>query len=85
MGFSNTHMTRSESLPTDYESALRELEQVLTALENGQLPLEQSLQAYHRGTQLLSYCQAQLAEAEQRVKILEGDVLKDFKPNDPER
>lgn len=78
-------MTPAESLPNDYESALHELEQVLTALENGQLPLEQSLQAYHRGTQLLAYCQTQLTEAEQRVKILENDLLKDFKPNDPER
>ncbi len=78
-------MTPTDPLPDNYESALQELEQVLAALENGQLPLEQSLQAYHRGTRMLAYCQTQLAEAEQRVKILENDLLRDFKPNDPER
>ena len=45
-------------------------------MEDGQLSLEQSLATYKRGAELLKFCQAQLADAQQQVKVLEGEVLK---------
>ena len=66
-----------------YELALQELETLLASLENGQLPLEQSIEAYRRGTQLLEYCQSQLADAEQRIKVLENGALRNFQDNEP--
>jgi exodeoxyribonuclease VII small subunit len=61
-----------------FESALSELEKIVTSMEAGQLPLEQSLAAYKRGAELLKYCQGALQDAQQQVKILEDDVLKNF-------
>ena len=65
--------------PKDYESALAELEKIVSEMESGQLPLEASLSAYKRGAELLQYCRQQLADAEQQVKILENGALTPFK------
>lgn len=64
--------------PKSFESALTELEQVVSSMEAGQMPLEQSLAAYQRGMELLKYCQAALKDAQQQVKILESGSLVDF-------
>ncbi|MGE5522123.1 MAG: exodeoxyribonuclease VII small subunit [Rhodospirillaceae bacterium] len=61
-----------------FEAALTELEQIVTSMEEGQMPLEQSLAAYKRGAELLKLCQAALQDAQQQVKILEDNVLKSF-------
>jgi len=64
--------------PASFESALNELEKIVTSMEAGQMPLEQSLAAYKRGAELLKFCQAALQDAQQQVKILEDNVLKSF-------
>jgi len=64
--------------PKDFESAMQALEQVVAALESGSLSLEDSLAAYQRGTELSAFCQKTLEEAQQRVRVLENGVLKDF-------
>ena len=64
--------------PKNFESALTELEQVVASMEEGQMPLEQSLAAYQRGMDLLKFCQATLQDAEQQVKILEAGSLNNF-------
>ncbi len=65
-----------------FESALAELENIVTRMEGGQLSLEQSLTAYKRGAELLKFCQAQLADAQQQVKVLEAGALKNFAGDD---
>ena len=65
-----------------FESALAELENIVTRMEGGQLSLEQSLTAYKRGAELLKFCQAQLADAQQQVKVLEAGTLKNFAGDD---
>ena len=64
--------------PQTFESALEELERLVADLEGGKLPLADSLAAYKRGAELLKYAQGELAQVEQQVKVLEGDVLKPF-------
>jgi exodeoxyribonuclease VII small subunit len=72
-------VTKSKSQsPQSFEAALAEIENIVAAMEAGQLPLEQSLTAYKRGAELLQYCQARLQEAQQQVKILEAGTLKNF-------
>jgi exodeoxyribonuclease VII small subunit len=66
------------SPPKNFESALAELEQVVADMEAGQLPLEQSLAAYQRGTELLRFCQETLQDAQQQVKIMEAGAIRDF-------
>jgi exodeoxyribonuclease VII small subunit len=72
---------RSEQATT-FEGALTELESIVTRMEGGQLSLEQSLADYKRGAELLKFCQAQLADAQQQVKILEAGALKNFAGDD---
>ena len=64
--------------PESFENALAELEATVARMEGGQLSLQESLAAYKRGAELLRYCQAALQDAEQQVKILEGEVLQNF-------
>lgn len=73
--------TKSEQNPT-FESALGELENIVTRMEGGQLSLEQSLTAYKRGAELLKFCQAQLTDAQQQVKVLEAGTLKNLTGDD---
>ena len=67
-----------KSQPQSFETALAELERIVDGMEAGELPLEQSLAAYKRGAELLKFCQSALTEAQQQVKILEDNVLKNF-------
>ena len=60
-----------------FSDALAELETIVSALESGQLELEDSIARYERGVALLRACQAQLAEAEQRVTMLMGELESD--------
>jgi exodeoxyribonuclease VII small subunit len=61
-----------------FEAALKELETIVENMEGGEMPLEQSLAAYKRGAELLKFCQAALRDAQQQVKVLEDDVLKNL-------
>ena len=70
---------KTQDHPT-FESALAELEKIVASMEAGQMPLEQSLAAYKRGAELLKFCQSALQDAQQQVKILEDDVLRNFGP-----
>ena len=54
----------------DFEAALAELDAIVKKLEEGDLPLEQSLQLFERGVQLSRFCHARLEEAERRIEIL---------------
>jgi exodeoxyribonuclease VII small subunit len=64
--------------PRSFEAALAELESLVASMEGGQLSLEASLAAYRRGAELLRYCQSTLEDAQQQVKVLEGDTLSDW-------
>ena len=64
--------------PESFEAASEGLEKIVTDMEAGQMSLEASLMAYQRGAELLQYCQKKLQGAQQQVKILEGDMLKNF-------
>ena len=61
-----------------YEQAVAELERLVQAMEDGRLPLEESIAAYRRGSELLKYCQQQLSEAERKIQILENGELRPF-------
>ena len=56
--------------PPDFEAAMRDLEELVERLEQGDLPLEESLAAFERGVLLTRACQTALKEAEQKVEIL---------------
>lgn len=60
-----------------FGEALRELESIVAALEGGQLELEESLSRYERGVALLRTLQSRLADAQQRVTVLVGELEAD--------
>ena len=66
---------------------MRDLEQLVERLEQGDLPLEESLAAFERGVILTRTCQSALKEAEQKVEILlkkAGEpVIEVFTPDEP--
>lgn len=64
--------------PDSFEAALAELEKIVSGMESGKLGLEQSLEAHKRGLELAQYCQNLLAQAQQQVKVLEENALKNF-------
>lgn len=64
-----------------FEAALAELEQIVQGMEGGRLPLEESIAAYRRGSELLKHCQQQLSDAENKIQILENGALRDFDIN----
>ncbi|MBR3159911.1 MAG: exodeoxyribonuclease VII small subunit [Atopobiaceae bacterium] len=53
-----------------FRDASTELEQIVRALEAGDLELEEALDRYARGVELLSSLRARLTDAEQRVRVL---------------
>lgn len=67
-----------------FEDAMRELEKVVTDLERGDVPLEQSIALYERGAQLKQRCQTKLKEAEEKVALItqDGDGNLGLKPVD---
>jgi len=54
----------------NFESSLKELEEIVGRLEGGDLPLEQSLELFEQGIRLSRDCQKRLDEAERKVEIL---------------
>lgn len=57
-----------------YKEASQELERIIRSLESGDMELEESLESYTRGVELLKSLRSRLAEAEQKVSILLQDV-----------
>jgi exodeoxyribonuclease VII small subunit len=59
-----------ERQPNDFERMLKELEALVTHLEQGDLPLDESLRQFERGIELTRACEQALRAAEQKVEIL---------------
>jgi exodeoxyribonuclease VII small subunit len=68
--------TKSESVPVEqltFEAALKELEQIVSRLEQGEVDLEDSITLYERGQALKAHCEKKLKAAEGRLeKIVLG-------------
>lgn len=67
---------KAASQPASYEEALAELDQLLQAMEAGQLPLDRLLESYQRGSQLLTFCRGRLKAVEDQIQVLEEGQLK---------
>jgi len=66
--------------PATYEQALAELDRLVVQMEGGQLPLDQLLDSYRRGAELLTFCRGRLQAVEEQVKVLEDGQLEAWAP-----
>ena len=66
--------------PATYEQALAELDRLFMQMEGGQLPLDELLDGYRRGAELLAFCRGRLHAVEEQVKVLEDGQLKPWAP-----
>ena len=57
----------------NFEACLGRLEQIVAALEAGNLPLEESLKVFEEGVTLARHCARYLADAERRIEMLAKD------------
>jgi exodeoxyribonuclease VII small subunit len=69
----------------DFDSGLRQLEQIVQRLESGDLTLEESLKVFEEGIGLVRHLTRKLDEAEKRIEILtqseDGSIrIEDFEP-----
>lgn len=66
-----------------FEEAMAALEQVVSKLERGDVPLDQSIELYERGAALKTHCEKRLKAAEEKVSQItlgEGGVPKGVVP-----
>lgn len=56
-----------------FEASLKELEKIVSQLEDGDLPLEESLKLFEKGIKLSRECQERLSQAERRIEVLLAD------------
>ena len=57
-----------------YEQALARLEQIIRAMENDKIPLEDSLKLYEEGVRIVRRLSAELDDAERKIKILQQNA-----------
>lgn len=81
IGISSPVMTKKKDEPQEaagdvaqFESALNELEKIVSSLERGDLKLEESLKLFERGVALTQQCRRSLDTADLKVKHLLGDA-----------
>jgi len=67
-------VTQKKQAVPDFEAALAELEAIVQRLEQGELPLEESLRQFERGVALTRSCQQALRQAEQKIRVLSKDA-----------
>jgi exodeoxyribonuclease VII small subunit len=66
-------MTNNEQQSRTFEASLEALEQIVRELEQGDLPLEKSLELFEQGIRLSRECQERLRQAERRIEVLLRD------------
>jgi exodeoxyribonuclease VII small subunit len=53
-----------------FEASLNELERIVKKLEDGDMPLEESLKLFENGVRLSRECRERLTNAERRIEVL---------------
>jgi exodeoxyribonuclease VII small subunit len=66
-------MTNGPEQGRTFEASLEALEQIVRELEDGDLPLDKSLELFEHGIRLSRECQERLSQAERRIEILLRD------------
>jgi len=65
-------MTEAKKKPS-FEEALKQLEKIVTEVEEGKIGLEESVDKYEQGMKLVQQCRAILDQAEKRIETIQGN------------
>jgi len=76
-------MTTKRPAKQTFEQAIKRLEAIVEALEQGDVPLDKALALYEEGIQLSRTCSETLKAAELRIKTLSKDIKGQFELTDP--
>lgn len=76
-------MTSKKKAKT-FEEAMARLEYLTQTIQNNEMPLESALEAYQEGVELIRFCQEKLAQAEQKLQILDENGLREFQLHESE-
>ena len=63
-------MAKKEDKALTFEESVAQLEQIVGAIESGQIGLEESLAKYEQGMDLVKHCRGILDRAEKRIEVL---------------
>ncbi len=81
-------MTEKQEAKQTFEASMERLEQIVKQLEQGDLPLERSLELFEEGMKISEICRRQLEEAENKVELLvkksDGKVVAEPFPSNEE-
>ena len=75
-------MASNTKREVNFESALEELEKLLSDMENGELSLDESINKFERAKQCLDICRKKLDDAQLRINKITADSLAPFNPDD---
>jgi exodeoxyribonuclease VII small subunit len=64
-----------------FEEAIKELTNIVGKIEQGQIPLQDSLQQYEKGMALIKHCRTILQKAEKRIEKISSEQTKDAEDN----
>jgi exodeoxyribonuclease VII small subunit len=67
-------MTTDAATELSFEEALKRLEEIVRALETGERSLDESINLYEEGQRLKSLCEARLADARQRIELIQQNA-----------
>lgn len=67
-------MAKQEETKQSFEQALTKLEKIVENVEQGQIGLEESIEQYAQGMQLIKHCRDILDQAEKRIETIQKDA-----------
>ena len=79
-------MSKEKEEELNFEDALKQLEETVKKMEQGELSLDENIKCFEKGNKLAAYCEKQLHKAEKKVEVLLGKdqegnpVFKEFDP-----
>ena len=63
---------KKDTSKPSFEEAITELTEIVSKIESGQTPLQNSLEQYEKGMALIKHCRAVLEKAEKRIEKVAG-------------
>ena len=71
-------MAKKKQAAESFEKRLSRLQEIVTRMETGDLPLEEGIALYREGATLAQLCRQQLEQARNDVRLLNAGVLQEF-------